>query len=130
MTAEKMRLDRFCQHGEYFAYKIALPSDPAKTSKTSNDVKFIFSVDIEESQYHFTNDDITDETFGEFECHLSKFLNILFERKQDFEKRNEMFKDVMQKLVSELSEEEQRCLATNIDANTNNVLRALGVNTL
>ena len=127
MTAEKMRLDRFCQIGEYFAYKIALPPEP--NFQWESEVNFIFSVELEDLQYHFTNDNIKDEEFTEFEEHLSRFLNDLFQRKLGFEKRNEMFKSVMTKLVSQLSEEEQQCLATNIDANTGNVLRALGVST-
>lgn len=124
MTAEKMKLDRFCQHGEYFAYKIALPPEP---SSSNDEVKFVFQVDIETSSYYFTDDDIVEEEFTEFEDHLSEFLNELFQRKLEYEGRNELFKKVMQKLVDGLSEEEQHCLATNIDANTANVLKALGV---
>ena len=126
MTAEKMKLDRFCQHGEYFAYRITLPPEPADSI---DDVRFMFEVEIENRVYYFANNDIHDDEFTEFEEHLSRFLNVLFQRKLDFEKRDEMFKNVMLKLVHGLTEEEQRCLATNIDANTTNVLRALGVNT-
>lgn len=125
MTAEKMRLDRFCQHGEYLAYKIALPSCNGKIPK--NSVKFVFAVDLECDQYYFTNENINDEEFTAFEKHLSIYLNTLFQRKVEFESRNEMFRDVMRKLTNGLTEEEQQCLATNIDANTLNVLRALGV---
>ena len=125
MTAEKMKLDRFCQIGEYLAYKIALPSEPKP--EADDEVCFIFSAELEDRQYHFTNDDIDEDAFTTFELHLSRFLNDLFQRKMGFEKRNEMFKSVMTKLVSELSEEEQQCLATNIDSNTMNVLKALGV---
>lgn len=127
MTAEKMRLDRFCQHGEYLAYKIALPPDPNFNPEYAVEANFIFAVDLEDKQYHFTTDDINDDTFKLFELHLSAYLNELFRRKTEFEQHNEMFKTVMRKLVTGLSEEEQRCLATNIDANTSNVLRALGV---
>ena len=122
MTAEKMKLDRFCQHGEYFAYKISLPPDPSINLENAVDVKFIFSVDLEKQQYYFTNDNVSNELFTAFEQHLSTYLNVLFQRKIEFEKRNELFKTVMQKLLVELTEEEQRCLATNIDANTTNVL--------
>jgi hypothetical protein len=127
MTAEKMRLDRFCQRGEYLAYKIALPPDPDFDLEYAVDVKFIFAVDLEDRQYHFTDANISEDLFSTFELHLSAYLNELFRRKVEFERDSEMFKSVMQKLVTELTEEEQRCLATNIDANTLNVLRALGV---
>jgi hypothetical protein len=127
MTAEKMRLDRFCQYGEYLAYKIALPPDPTTDPENATDVKFIFAVDLENAQYHFTDESITESLFHGFETHLSKFLNELFRRKTEFEKNNEIFRNVMEKLSSELTEEERRCLATNIDANTTSVLRALGV---
>lgn len=127
MTAEKMRLDRFCQRGEYFAYKIALPSDPSFDPIYATDVKFIFAVDLEDQQYYFTNDTIEDVEFEVFEQHLSTYLNELFQRKVEFDRHNEMFMSVMQKLATELTEEEQRCLATNIDANTASVLKALGV---
>lgn len=127
MTAEKMRLDRFCQHGEYFAYKIALPPDPSFDLETADDVKFIFSVNLENELYYFTNDNISDKSFAQFEWHMSTYLNVLFKRKMDFEARNEMFNDVMRKLLMGLTLEEQRCLATNIDANMANVLHALGV---
>lgn len=129
MTAEKMRLDRFCQHGEYFAYKIALPPDPSVDLENTDDVNFIFAVDLENVQYCFTDENFNSESFASFELHLSAFLNELFNRKTEFEQRNEMFKSVMTKLVTDLTEEEQQCLATNIDANTTNVLRALGVAT-
>ena len=125
MTAEKMCLDRFCQHDEYLAYKIALPHGTDR--KYGRDVEFIFAVDLEDKQYHFTDESINEEDFSAFEKHLSVYLNVLFHRKLEFERRNEMFKDVMQKMVNTLTEDEQRCLATNIDSNTNNVLRALGV---
>ncbi len=124
MTAEKMRLDRFCQHGEYFAYRITLPQSSANTP---DEIKFNFEVELETKVYYFADDDIYDDEFAEFEEHLSRFLNVLFQRKLEFEKRNRMFNDIMQKLVKGLTEEEQQCLATNIDANTNSVLRALGV---
>ena len=127
MTAEKMKLDRFCQHGEYLAYKIALPPDSSvDLLYMEDDIRFIFDVDLEDKQYRFTNKEIDDVTFTLFEMHLSKYLNVLFKRQRDFEQRNEMFKHVMEKLLTELTDEEQRCLATNIDANTTNVLRALG----
>ena len=122
MTAEKMKLDRFCQHGEYLAYKMAIPKQ-----ERSTEVDFIFEVELEDIQYKFTNKLISESSFSTFERHLSTYLNTLFKRKLDFESRNEMFKDVMQKMVNALTEEEQKCLATNIDSNTTNVLRALGV---
>lgn len=130
MTAEKMRLDRFCQHGEYLAYKIALPPDSEVNLENIGDavsVKFIFAVDLEDTQYHFTTENITDELFGAFELHLSSFLNELFRRKTVYEQHNEAFNKLAEKLISELSDEERKCLATNIDINANNVLRALGV---
>jgi hypothetical protein len=125
MTAEKMKLDRFCQHDEYLAYRISLPRNNDDTPE--DDINFVFDVELENKKYSFTTATITDASFSIFERHMSKYLNVLFQRKVDFEKRNAMFKDIMQKLVTELTEEEQQCLATNIDANTTNVLLALGV---
>lgn len=126
MTAEKMRLDRFCQYGEYLAYKIALPPDPSFDNETSVDVKFVFDVDLENIHYHFTDDNFSQYLFEAFEQHLSEYLNELFRRKTEFEQNNVMFREVMEKLLLELSEEQRQCLATNIDANTSTVLRALG----
>ncbi len=128
MTAEKMKLDRFCSQGEFLAYKIGLPPDPSSANlQSANGVKFVFSVTLEDKDYHFTNDNIYEITFSAFEQHLSEFLNELFRRKTEYEKQNEMFREVMEKLVNDLTEDEQHCLATNIDSNTSNVLRALGV---
>lgn len=127
MTAEKMRLDRFCQYGEFLAYKIALPPDPELDLGTCTDVKFVFDVELENIQYHFTDDNFSQYLFEAFEDHLSEYLNELFRRKTEFERDNEMFREVMEKLLIELTEEQRRCLATNIDANTTNVLRILGV---
>ena len=126
MTAEKMRLDRFCQYGEFLAYKIALP-DPPTTLDTAESIKFTFAVDLQKQQYVFTNENISDETFTKFEEHLTIFLNELFQRKVEFDKQNELFHNVMKKLQHDLTIEEQQCLATNIDANTSSVLKALGV---
>lgn len=127
MTAEKMRLDRFCQRNEYLAYKIALPSDSSLVIEQATEVNFMFAVELEDKQYCFTNDTFDSEAFTIFEHHLSVYLNELFQRKLEFERQNEVFKTVMNKILTELTEEEQRCLATNIDANTTTVLRALGV---
>ena len=95
--------------------------------RSTVDVKFIFNVDLEDKQYHFTNDNITEQLFSAFELHLSSYLNELFRRKTAYEKHNEAFAKLADKLLTELSEEEQRCLAMNIDINANNVLRVLGV---
>lgn len=124
MTAEKMRLDRFCQHGEYLAYQIALPREP---DLGQNETAFVFNVELENMRYTFNHDYIDEPEFDAFERHLSRYLNVLFERKQEFERGNELFKEVMEKVTSQLSTEEQHCLATNIDANTTTVLKALGV---
>jgi len=127
MAAEKMRLDRYCQRGEYLAYKVALPPDPSVVIEHADDVKFVFDVELETTQYHFTDDAFDSDSFVLFEQHLSTYLNELFQRKTDFEQQNQMFRAVMKKIHSELTEEEQQCLATNIDANTPTVLKELGV---
>ena len=122
MTAEKMKLDRFCQHGEYLAYKISLPNT------NDGEFRFVFNVEVENIQYLFTQDTITDELFSQFEEHLSEYLNTLFQRKLEFEKRSEMIESVMEKLTNTLTVEEQRLLAIHIDASTDVVMRTLGVN--
>ena len=122
MTAEKMKLDRFCQHGEYLAYKISLPNT------NDGEFRFVFNVEVENIQYLFTQDTINEYLFSQFEEHLSEYLNTLFQRKLEFEKRSEMIESVMEKLTNTLTVEEQRLLAIHIDASTDVVMRTLGVN--
>lgn len=125
LTAEKMRLDRFCQHGEYLAYSIKI-SPLENVTPTEEDIDYVLSCEIENTTYSFTNTS-TDEEFSRFEEHLSKYLNVLFERKQEFENNQKTFNVVAEKLYEILTDEERQCLATHIDANTSNVLRVLGV---
>jgi hypothetical protein len=129
MTAEKMRLDRFCQHGEYLAYRIAIPPFATNNLHALNDIDFTFHVDVAKDQYFFSSGTFDEDLFSTFEMHLSVYLNELFERKNEFDQHNDMFRSAMQKLHSSLTEDEVRCLATNVDANTTAVLRALGVAT-
>jgi len=121
MTAEKMQLNRFCQYGEYLAYKISLPPN---SSNVENEIDFIFSVDIEDAQYYFSNE-IEEEDFVNFEEHLSSYLNILFQRKLEFDDKNEKYEKVMTKLREVMTEEEQQCLAVHIDVSASNVIQSL-----
>ena len=122
-----MRLDRFCQHGEHFAYKILFTHVPTTESCEESDLVFRFSVELEDTEYNFTDREISDPAFEMFEIHLSKYLNVLFKRKERFEKQNKELEALISKLNISLTKEERRCLATNIDINSANVLDALGV---
>lgn len=121
MTAEKMKLDRFAQQGEYLAYSISVDGRDLTPS-----TRFSIQIEVQDTVYSFTNETITDEGFARFEEHLSKFLNILFERKQEFDRNREGFEQIAAKLKT-LSLEEQRQLATYIDATPETILRILGV---
>lgn len=128
MTAEKMRLNRFCQHGEYLAYSMRiLPINEIVLSPGEGDIDFEFECGIETESYSFTKDDTPEEIFTEFEQHLSKYLNVLFERKQEFERNAEALNSVAKKLTDTLTDEEKQCLATHIDANTEHVLKILNI---
>lgn len=126
MAAEKMKLDKFCSPGEYLSYKVKIsPSTPISITKQS-DVEFQFSCEIERTKYEFTNKTTT-KKLKKFETHLSMYLNILFDRKQEYENNIENVQDLFCKLTYALTIEEQQLLATQIDVNSSNVLKALGV---
>ena len=128
-TAEKMQLDKFLQQGEYLAYRFSISPVDQKTlaSKSVSDLIFEFWCEIDQSTYHFTNQTIGGKVFSAFEIHLSKFLNVLFERKRTFETDTEMLETVIGKLQCDLTREEIQLFASHIDTNPKGILRLMGV---
>lgn len=124
MAAEKMKLEKFCQHGEYLAYTLSI----SPTETLDENIKFMLTVDVGEKIYTFTHGNIDINNFDRFESELSVYLNVLFDRKQEFEKQNKTLQKFMDKVLNDFTPEEKKFLATHIDANTDSVLRMLGVN--
>lgn len=130
MTAEKMRLDRFCQPGEHLAYAISIPNsdDIAVLSRVQkDDIPFSFECFLETQSYRFQHDNIDTRTFRKFEQHMSEYLNLLWERKVAFEKRAEDLDNIHKMFEDYLTDEQRKTLATHIDANPTAILRMLGV---
>lgn len=130
MTAEKMRLDRFCQHGEVLSYRVVIPNgDDLETlsKKETTDITFMFDCTLEHKTYRFREDTIDSRNFLKFERHLSEFLNTLWDRKNEYDKAAYEMESINEKLNTMLTEDERKLLATHIDARTSTVLRMLGV---
>lgn len=129
MTAEKMKLQDFLLPGEYLAYRIKLPAINYGELLNEHIDYFVFefSCDLDKDSYSFSSVDITDSSFQEFETHLLEFLNVLFNRKNSFERDTKLLEQVSEKLHSQLTQSEKECLASHINNNTSTVLRLLGV---